>query len=152
MKHYYFAYGMNTNLDSMSTRCLTAQVMGPARLEGYRFAFRGHADVELDYASDVHGVLWQIDDEDLESLDMFEGFPHYYIRSRAWVEQDGEWYVAWVYQMNDQSRVSPPSLSYVHMCMEGYQQNGVSTTQIEDALAETMIIEGTRTHIGEEIE
>ena len=134
MTHYYFAYGMNTNLDSMAHRCPTATVMGAARLEGYRFVFRQHADVELDYGSSVEGVLWEITDDDLESLDAFEGFPTYYIRSRAWVEHEGKWYVAWVYQMADQSYDCKPNLSYVHMCMEGYQQNGVSTLQIESAL------------------
>ena len=134
MKHYYFAYGMNTNLDSMALRCPGAEVLGAARLEGYRFVFRQHADVELDYDSNVYGVLWAIDDDHLDSLDAFEGFPNYYIRSRAWVEHGGEWYIAWVYQMNDQSYSCSPSLSYVHMCMEGYNQNGVDTKQIEEAL------------------
>jgi len=137
MKHYYFAYGMNTNLDSMNQRCPGAKVLGAARLEGYRFVFRKHADIELDYHSSTAGVLWEIDDDHMDSLDAFEGFPHYYIRSRAWVEHNSEWYIAWVYQMHDQSYITQPSLSYVHMCMEGYTQNGVDIAQIELALGDT---------------
>lgn len=136
MKHYYFAYGMNTNLDSMRQRCPAAQVLGAARLDGYQFAFRRHADVELEYGSSVTGVLWEVTDDDLYNLDTFEGFPTYYIRSRAWVEHNGEWYIAWIYQMVDQTYIAAPSLSYVHMCLEGYSQNNVDSTQIEMALKE----------------
>jgi gamma-glutamylcyclotransferase (GGCT)/AIG2-like uncharacterized protein YtfP len=139
MKHLYFAYGMNTNLDSMDQRCPGARVLGAARLEGYRFVFRQHADVELEYGSDVMGVLWEIDDDHLYSLDAFEGFPNYYIRSRAWVEHGGEWHVAWVYQMADQSYLVKPANGYVSMCMEGYQQNGVDTHQIINALVEAKV-------------
>mgnify|MGYP003338616980 CR=1 FL=1 len=134
MTHFYFAYGMNTNLDSMASRCPTAQIMGAASLEGYRFLFRRHADVELDYGSSVEGVLWEITDEDLDNLDILEGFPSYYIRSRAWVEYNNKWYVAWVYQMADQSYQDQPSWGYVDMCREGYEQNGVNTRQIDEAL------------------
>ena len=134
MKHYYFAYGMNTNLSSMASRCPGAELIGPARLEGYRFVFRQHADVELEYGSSVAGVLWELDDDHMDSLDMLEGFPNYYIRSRAWVEHESEWYVAWVYQMQDQSYLAQPSNGYVTMCMEGYRENGVDTHQIHEAL------------------
>ncbi len=134
MKHYYFAYGMNTNLDSMSNRCPAAELLGPARLDGYRFVFRRHADVELSYNDSVDGVLWSIDDDDLDSLDVLEGFPNYYIRSRAWVEHNDRWYIAWVYQMQDQSYLCEPSPSYVEMCLEGYSQNNVNNRQILDLL------------------
>jgi len=134
MKQYYFAYGMNTNLDSMKHRCPEANLIGPARLDGYRFIFRRHADVELSYNSSVDGVLWLIDDNDLDSLDILEGFPDYYIRSRAWVEHDDRWYIAWIYQMQDQSYLCDPAPGYVEMCLEGYSQNNVNNRQILDIL------------------
>ena len=134
MKSYYFAYGMNTNLDSMSSRCPNAELIGAAKLDGYRFVFRRHADVELSYNDTVDGVLWLIDQHDLDSLDAFEGFPDYYIRSRAWVEHDDRWYIAWIYQMVDQTYTATPSLSYVHMCLEGYNQNEINTKQITSLL------------------
>jgi hypothetical protein len=73
MKHYYFAYGMNTNLDSMAQRCPGALCLGSGYLEGYKFAFRLHADVELGSPDDrVDGVVWQLSDDDMDSLDAFE--------------------------------------------------------------------------------
>ena len=143
MKHLYFAYGMNTNLTSMSSRCPNADVLGSAVLFGYRFVFRHHADVELDNESDTQGVLWEIDDNDLANLDSFEGFPTYYLRTRAWVNFNDKWVIAWIYTMQDQDHLSKPSASYVSMCIEGYETNGVSTTQIDQALKE---IEYAETH------
>jgi gamma-glutamylcyclotransferase (GGCT)/AIG2-like uncharacterized protein YtfP len=136
MKHYYFAFGMNCNLDSMAQRCPGAFCLGAAQLEGYKFAFRKHADVELGNPDDiVNGVLWQLDDDDLDSLDAFEGFPNYYLRCKAWVHSDEiGWVKAWIYTMADQDYLSEPSDSYVAMCREGYLQNSVSTKQIDEAL------------------
>jgi hypothetical protein len=31
----YFAYGMNTNIEQMATRCPSAENLGPARLAGW---------------------------------------------------------------------------------------------------------------------
>ena len=134
-RHLYFGYGMNTNLSGMATRCPTANCLGAAVLPGYRFVFRGHADVELDADCYVDGVLWQISDLDLKSLDRLEGFPSYYLRQRAWVETaDGDQVIAWVYSMGDQSYEWEPGEHYLQCCLEGYRENGVPTTQIKDAL------------------
>ena len=37
----YLAYGSNLNLKQMACRCPTAQVLGSAKLTGYRLFFRG---------------------------------------------------------------------------------------------------------------
>jgi gamma-glutamylcyclotransferase (GGCT)/AIG2-like uncharacterized protein YtfP len=120
----------------MAQRCPGAQRVGAGYLEGYRFVFRQHADVELGNPDDdVQGVVWMIDDEHLDSLDMFEGFPHYYLRCKAWVHSDElGWIKAWIYTMADQDYSAVPSNSYVSMCREGYLQNRVSTRQIDEAL------------------
>lgn len=135
MRHLYFAYGMNTNAHEMARRCPGSRVLGKAYLDGYRFVFRGHADVELADRDDyVVGVLWEIDDRDLESLDVLEGFPDYYLRQRVRVEYDERELVAWVYTMEDQSFTSDPHQSYFDMCHEGYEFFGVETQQLFDAL------------------
>jgi gamma-glutamylcyclotransferase (GGCT)/AIG2-like uncharacterized protein YtfP len=137
MKHYYFAYGMNCNLDSMAQRCPGAFCLGPGQLEGYKFAFRLHADVELCNPDEqVDGVVWQLSDDDLDSLDAFEGFPAYYLRCKAWVHSNEiGWVKAWIYTMADQSYLSKPKVEYVDMCLEGYKQNGIDCKQIYQALA-----------------
>lgn len=136
MRHYYFAYGMNTNLDSMAQRCPGAVCLGVGYLMGYTFVFRVHADVELaDPTEYVVGVLWQLNDDDLDSLDALEGFPYYYLRCKAWVSNYELGTVkAWIYTMADQRYISKPADAYVNMCREGYNQNNVNTCQIDHAL------------------
>ena len=86
MKHLYFAYGSNTHLKQMEQRCPGAVNLGPAYLQDYRLVFRIHADIELCEHSTVAGVLWEIDDNHLASLDRYEGFPAYYLRHRVFVK------------------------------------------------------------------
>jgi gamma-glutamylcyclotransferase (GGCT)/AIG2-like uncharacterized protein YtfP len=134
VRHLYFGYGMNTNRDQMASRCPDSKLIGAAILPGYKFVFRGHADVELDWESQVEGVLWEVSDNDLIALDRLEGFPSYYLRQRAWVESQDGYGVAWVYMMNDQDYISNPSKSYYDLCFEGYTQHGVPTEQLTKAL------------------
>jgi len=133
--HLYFAYGMNTHPDQMAVRCPGAVSLGAAYLPGYRFVFRTHADVELADYNTVNGVLWQVTDDDLDALDLLEGFPSYYLRQRVWVTDDNNHrMIAWVYTMADQDYLQEPSAGYLHMCTEGYIAHGVSTNQLTDAL------------------
>ena len=73
----YFAYGMNTNLDSMSHRCPTAKCLGPAWIDDHEFVFRTHADIAESAGSICYGVLWDITKADLKALDRLEGYPYY---------------------------------------------------------------------------
>lgn len=135
MRHLYFAYGMNTNPGEMARRCPGSRPLGEAYLDGYRFVFRGHADVELaDREDHVVGVLWDIDDRDLEALDVLEGFPDYYLRQRVRVEHKGREHIAWVYTMEDQNFKSDPHQTYFDMCLEGYKFFDLETQQLHGAL------------------
>jgi gamma-glutamylcyclotransferase (GGCT)/AIG2-like uncharacterized protein YtfP len=134
LRHLYFGYGMNTNISGMATRCPGAVSLGPATLPDYRFAFRSHADVELEKGCWVDGVLWEISDVHLKSLDRLEGFPTYYLRHKAFVLHDDELRAAWIYTMADQTYELPPGESYLRCCIEGYESHGVPTDQIREAL------------------
>ena len=132
----YFAYGMNTNIEQMASRCPAAQNLGPARLAGYRFRFAGHADVVPQPQGFVDGVLWEISDSCLRSLDALEGFPYYYDRKDVDVvtEQGAE--TALVYYMVDGMPDGMPSDSYKDMVMEGYRRNHIPVNQILEALSQ----------------
>lgn len=141
----YFAYGMNTNLNSMAQRCPGAVCIGPAELRDYRFSFRLHADVELAYGHRVEGTLWLLDQHHMDALDQCEGYPDYYIRHQVWaypapgvVEpdmlEDNGAVKAWVYEMAEKHNETAPSQSYYNHCYEGYEQNGLDTMQLENAV------------------
>lgn len=132
--HLYFAYGANTNLESMSRRCPAALSLGAVVLEDYRFRFCYHADVVESAGSLCHGVLWRITDECLASLDRFEGYPDYYDRREVEIEYCGERITAWVYVMTGRPELVPPGDDYLHTLEVGYREHGIGDLQLVEAL------------------
>ena len=126
----YFAYGMNTNLAGMAERCPQAVSYGRAELLGHQFRFSGPADVQVNRMSKVDGVLWNITDQCLLSLDMLEGYPYYYDRKWAKVRCQDEVYEALVYHMQPGHPNGHPSRSYFNMVLQGYNEHGVPTDQL----------------------
>ena len=131
---FYFAYGMNTNRDSMRLRCPGAICMGAAILQDHEFRFAHHADVVPTTDSKVDGVLWLIDTEHLESLDQLEGYPWYYGRDILPVEYQGNIVMSECYRMQPDNPDDYPSQGYLDMLSEGYEEHGVPWDQIEAAL------------------
>ena len=75
--HSYFAYGSNLCVNQMARRCPGATDPRPATLADHDWLIneRGVATVEPFDGSQVHGVVWQLDDHDLATLDSAEGVP-----------------------------------------------------------------------------
>lgn len=71
----YFAYGSNMDAEQMHERCPGATMVGRAALGGHRFLInsRGVATVAPVPYGEVWGVLWNVTEENLESLDRYEG-------------------------------------------------------------------------------
>ena len=130
----YFAYGMNTNLTQMATRCPGAVCLGPAWINNYALVFRHFADIEPEVDSYCDGVLWEITDDNLMALDQLEGYPYHYTRFSVVVNTDRGSDIALVYQMVDQSFEQPPSNHYFNTVYEGYEQNNVDTHQLIEIL------------------
>lgn len=129
----YFAYGMNTNVTGMAHRCPAAVSFGRAQLLGHGFRFAGPADVQRDPHCNVEGVLWDITDECLASLDALEGYPYFYDRKWAQVRWQDQELQAMVYYMQPGNQNAPPSSGYFEMLLEGYEEHGVSTHQLWEA-------------------
>ena len=129
----YFAYGMNTNTQGMAQRCPGAVAFGRASLPGHRFRFAGPADVQVDRRSSVDGVLWDITETCLRSLDTLEGYPYFYGRKMALVDFQGTECWAMVYYMQPGNKNSEPSQGYFDTVMEGYREFGVDARQLWQA-------------------
>jgi gamma-glutamylcyclotransferase (GGCT)/AIG2-like uncharacterized protein YtfP len=134
MKYLYFAYGMNTNLDSMAQRCPEAECLGPAELLDYELEFAHHCNVKYKAGARVPGLLWAITERDLDSLDITEGYPYYYTRLGAVVDHAGEPKLAIVYTMTGATELAPPTEYYWNLVQSGYQQNGISQHELVCAL------------------
>lgn len=130
----YFAYGMNTNLAQMAMRCPQAQSLGAAYLPNHEFRFARHADILHTPGYTTHGVLWEITDACLKSLDALEGYPDYYQRKTVTVIHQGQQVECMTYYMTGNLPDEAPGTGYVAMLEEGYRENGVPDRQIYDAL------------------
>ena len=97
MPQLYFAYASNMEPRRFRRLCPGSTVVGPARLPGRRLAFSrysrqrrgGSADVVPDAEAEVWGVLYEVGDADLDTLDRSEDVPAAY-RREAVVVEDGE--------------------------------------------------------------
>ena len=85
---YYFAYGSNMDKYQIETRCPNVKKIGKGLIPNYRIDFTrksikrncGVADILESQGDTIWGIIYNITDEDLISLDRFEGFPRYYTK------------------------------------------------------------------------
>ena len=121
----YIAYGSNMSIEQMAFRCPTASVVGVGYLEDYKLEFYLHATVEpSNDGGRVPVVVWEIMPQDEKSLDVYEGFPSYYIKQTATVRlSDGEEIVGLIYVMN-KFRDMPPTREYVDVIEKAYRRFG----------------------------
>ncbi len=139
----YFAYGSNINLDQMARRCPKAEVICPVTLNGYRLLFRGGypnngvATITPSSMHQVKGLLWKLTPECEQSLDHYEGFPHFYGKENVTVmDKAGNTYTVMAYIMTREYEREPayPSISYYTGIAQGYEQNGIPLKTLKDAL------------------
>jgi gamma-glutamylcyclotransferase (GGCT)/AIG2-like uncharacterized protein YtfP len=127
MKVLYFAYGRNTNRSEMKRRIPSAKLQGNAVLPGFTFQLQCFANITKKKYGVVMGVLWEIPQQELRTLDSIEA---YYSRHRVSVYsiQRRKWETAEVYFMKPRkcSTRRRPLQSYVNYLREGYRQNGLT--------------------------
>lgn len=133
---YMLAYGMNTNLNSMATRCPAAQSMGAVTLRGYKLAFKYFCDAVNDPDSQMQCVLWNITDACEQSLDATEGYPTFYGKKEVDVLHGDRKIRAMIYYMAGVDGSAMPSESYLNMVVQGYSEHDINIIQIVTALEE----------------
>ncbi|MEZ0342026.1 poly-gamma-glutamate hydrolase family protein [Mycobacterium sp. pV006] len=130
--HSYFAYGSNLYVQQMAQRCPDATDPVPATLGDHDWLIneRGVATVEPFSGGQVHGVVWQISERDLATLDSAEGVPVRYRRDRLTVQTgDGE-ATAWVY-IDHRVEPGPPRPGYLERIIAGAHQHRLPNRWIE---------------------
>jgi len=131
-RHSYFAYGSNLCVRQMARRCPDAVNPRPATLADHDWLIneRGVATVEPFDGSQVHGVLWQVTDHDLATLDSAEGVPVRYRRDRLTVHTDDGPSEAWVY-IDHRVDPGPPRPGYLERIVDGALHHGLPHRWIE---------------------
>jgi len=125
-RHPYFAYGSNLCVRQMALRCPDAADPRPAVLSDHDWLInqRGVATIEPLSGSQVHGVLWQVSDSDLATLDGAEGVPARYRRDRLTVATGEGPSPAWVY-IDHRVIPGPPRPGYLPRIIEGAVHHGL---------------------------
>ena len=103
----------------MARRCPDAVSARHAFLTGHDWLIneRGVATIEPFTGSEVHGVVWEVSDRDLNALDSAEGVPVRYRRDRLTVcTEDGE-LDAWVY-IDHRVDPGPPRPGYLERIID----------------------------------
>jgi hypothetical protein len=135
---FYVAYGSNMNLEQMNYRCPHSKVVGNGKLIGWKLVFNYHADVirTKSISDEVPVVIWDIHKNDWDMLDMYEGYPSYYVkRNVEVVTENNEIVNAVVYVMADDKKgIFPPANGYFKGIEDGYISNGIDTKCLYDAL------------------
>jgi len=127
----YFAYGANLDMRSMELRCPGHRRIGRAALKNYRLMFKSVADIEPVANHVVHGALYEITQEHLNTLDRFEGYPRFYTRKPLPVfTEEGEEVNAIVYLMNNRHQYSSPHRDYLNVILSGCRQWGLPQEHI----------------------
>ncbi|WP_422744915.1 poly-gamma-glutamate hydrolase family protein [Mycobacterium sp. WMMD1722] len=132
IRHAYFAYGSNLCVQQMARRCPDAGDPRRATLADHDWLIneRGVATVEPVAGAQVHGVLWQVSDRDLATLDSAEGVPVRYRRDRLTVHTDDGPAHAWVY-IDHRVEAGPPRPGYLERVINGALQHDLPHRWIE---------------------
>lgn len=135
---YYVAYGSNLDVKQMAWRCPDAKIVGTGTIKNYKFVFDVHADIRESNGDNVKVLVWDISDKDLISLDMYEGFPVYYIREMIRVDMDDGYVLSGiVYLMNNRHEYFVPSNDYLNVILNSYEFWGFDTKDVNIALEES---------------
>lgn len=144
MKRFYFAYGMNTNLDEMSYRCPKAVNLGRCTLQNYELKFRLHADIDRSEGHVMEGVLWEITPDCERALDSLEGYPFYYDKIEVVVNTPSPInnmtnFIAMAYVMTSKGSEQSPSIHYEDCLIEGYTANGLDVDKLTSKIDSLII-------------
>jgi gamma-glutamylcyclotransferase (GGCT)/AIG2-like uncharacterized protein YtfP len=116
----------------MRKLCPGARSVGRARLPEHRLVFLqdpiergpGFGSVVADPGGAVWGVLWDIGEEDLASLDSYEGYPIVYERPLVTIDVEGESLEALAY-VAVQAAEAPPAPDYLEVVIRGALAHGL---------------------------
>lgn len=120
----------------MAERCPGAANPRPAVLAGHAWLIneRGVATIEAIAGHVVHGVVWELDEDDLAALDGFEGVPDRYRRELLVVTIDGAVVDAVVY-IDPRIEPGPPREGYLERIVDGALEHGLPEEWVEQLRA-----------------
>jgi gamma-glutamylcyclotransferase (GGCT)/AIG2-like uncharacterized protein YtfP len=140
MLHY--AYGSSLSYGFLRSHCPSARFLMRADLPNFRVAFPfysqrrqgGISSILPEPGGLVHGVIYEVPDEEMLHLDEVESVPHgLYARETFLVlGEDGEWHRADLYRVVKPTGPYQPARSYVELMLEGAVEHRLPQTYVEE--------------------
>ena len=103
----------------------------------YELEFRGVATIVPKKGAEVPVLMWEIDQQDEINLNHYEGFPRLYRKEIFEMEVNGKIREGMAYLMNYKG-IAPPTAQYYNGIKKGYEDNGMDTKYLHDALARSV--------------
>ena len=128
----YFAFGSNLNQKQMKKRCKDSKYIGCYSLKNYKLVFRnfylggGVADVQQQKKTTVLGAIYQISKSDEKKLDIYEDYPHLYLKK--YFKLFGK--KVMFYYMPKKTKHVLPSKRYLNLIIQGYKDCGYRNNYI----------------------
>lgn len=136
---WYFAYASNMNRRQVEQRAGALAEEKNARLDNYELNFdkiarggTGTANIMPAEGKTVYGVLYRVTEQQLKTLDRFEGVPEHYRRSQVTVaEADGRKVAAQVYLARKVRKGLKPDRGYLARIVQGAEEHALPADYIE---------------------
>lgn len=130
----YFAYGTNMDRERMKNRCSSAKVISWAEISNYKFILnsRGVATIVPVKDSKVYGVVYEIDQKCLESLNIHEGVPDLYTREKVKVVDNHKNKVEAIVYIATDSVEGQNLRGHLEIILKGAEDNKLPTGYIQE--------------------
>ncbi|HEX9915527.1 MAG TPA: gamma-glutamylcyclotransferase family protein [Candidatus Bathyarchaeia archaeon] len=138
---FHFGYGSNLNQGFLRQYCPSARFVMKAYLPNYEVQFRfwskrrqgGISTIIEKPGGLVHGVIYEVPEEELKVLDVLESVPQGLYRREAFLVlgEDGGWHEADLYRVARPQGPFTPSRGYVELMLSGAQEHGLDPGYIK---------------------
>jgi len=135
---HYFAYGSNMNWPQMQRRCPSAQFVCVARLVNYEFGITRHsrlrncgtANVFPAHGKEVCGIVYDVNEADLVTLDSFEDGYRRELRPVYALGDGAQPLVVLIYVAEIETNVPRSNAEYKRLILEGARHWNLPATYL----------------------
>ena len=137
----YFGYGSNLDQEYLNEHCPSVKYLMKAYLPNYEVQFRfwskrrngGISTIIPKLGELVHGILYDVSEDDLLNLDIRESVPEGFYRRETFLllGEDGFWHKADAYFAVNPMGPYAPSKEYVETMIKGAKCHGIDPEYIK---------------------
>lgn len=140
---YYLAYGSNLSEHNLRACCPNAKLKGTVILENYGLYFRGSCNnysyltIEKQTGSYVPAAIFEIPTGEIDTLDKYENYPNLYRKKFLDIKLNNSTLRVMVYVIRPEYEYYLPSVEYITVCANGYQNFSFDKQVLIDAIINT---------------